>query len=114
MPVLGSLMDFALSTPDHCRRLLLPGQAPLSTKVGQISGLQMHECYDTCVSLVYILCEDLEPLRTTRGISYDLCSYQESICWSFSCFSFWLGAAEPPLNIPILGTFNTGSSPSQV
>lgn len=26
MPVLGSLMDFALSTPDHCRRLLLPGQ----------------------------------------------------------------------------------------
>ena len=26
MPILGSLMDFALSTPDHCRRLLLPSQ----------------------------------------------------------------------------------------
>jgi len=26
MPILGSLMDFALSTPDYCRRLLLPSQ----------------------------------------------------------------------------------------
>ena len=30
MPVLGSLMDFALSTPDHCRRLLLPGQVAIA------------------------------------------------------------------------------------
>lgn len=32
MPILGSLMDFALSTPDYCRRLLLPSQVARDEK----------------------------------------------------------------------------------